>query len=855
MSVNKKLLINIASLTLFIMIMLGIGLLVGHRLDTLSANYTLVQLEKQSKLMAGVVRQQLDSHLKTLSFGAQYMSKMNLSWEQVVAVTAGHDDDSRGILRLDGETVYGRSFNPREYSGIIKSFHGNNAVCYVKDEGLLLTVPVFNKGNVRYVAYRFVEESAIPGYFKLDFYDGQGNFAIIDKKENFIYADSKIDTSTILEKDEIKPVRYALERRIAKSDTAAALVKYRGEYQFVLAAEIPDTEMYIVGMIPYKVVSEGIGKIGTLFLFVFGLLFLLFIVTLIFIFKEEKKILDTHELEEEKRAAEKASSAKSDFLANMSHEIRTPINSILGMNEMILRECEDANIRSYAQDIYSAGHGLISIINDILDFSKIEAGKMEVVPQAYEVCSLLNDVTNMVGSRAKTKNLEFVVDVDTKIPTRLKGDQGRIQQILINLLNNAVKYTNEGYVRLAVKQTSWNKDIINLQIDVTDSGIGIKDEDRVKLFNSFQRLDLQKNRNIEGTGLGLAITEKLVAAMGGTIDVQSKYGKGSTFTVVIPQQIVDFTPIGNFKERFEKFKQSQNKSNKTFTAPNAKVLIVDDNAMNLHVAKSLLKQTMVQVTLCSSGKECLEMIQKERFDIIFLDHMMPEMDGLETLRRIKEMKHNVSAGSPIIALTANAIVGVREMYLKAGFDDYISKPIEGKVFEALVRQYLPEEKVIPVDGEIARKAMVESAVQQAAPEIVSRKDEKKAVSVEELSPAENQQETPAELIVVEKGMVYCGDDKETYKEIVQVYIDEAEENIKKLEDCLASENWKNYVITAHAIKSTSLTIGAEGLSARAKAQEFAGKEDRIEDLKNDHADFIELYRKVVQAAEKVVQEV
>lgn len=539
-------------------------------------------------------------------------------------------------------------------------------------------------------------------------------------------------------------------------------------------------------------------------------------------------------LEQEKFAAEQANIAKSDFLANMSHEIRTPINSILGLNEMILRECEDPVIRGYAQDIASAGHGLLALINDILDFSKIEAGKMEIVPAVYDVASLLNDISNMISSRAKAKNLEFIIDVDTKLPSRLKGDKNRIQQVILNLLSNAVKYTNEGFVRFSLKQTDWNKDFMTLFIEVQDSGIGIKEENLGNLFNSFARFDLNRNRNIEGSGLGLAITKKLVGVMTGKINVKSKYGHGSTFTVEIPQQIVDFAPIGNFKEKFEKFKFEQKKHRETFTAPNAKILIVDDNAMNLHVAKSLIKQTLIDVTLCSSGKECIELVKKEKYDIIFLDHMMPEMDGIETLKALKSLERNCSAESPVVALTANAIVGVKEMYLSAGFADYISKPIDVKNFENIIKKYLPQSKIIPVGEEKFEKNSF--AVENVASDFMESSVIRNADS----------------FIDQKKGISFCADDLQTYKEILKIYIEESDENIKKLNGYFDSSDWKNYAILAHSVKSTSLTIGASEFSGKAKALELAAKESKSDFIKNAHSSFVETYKKVVENAKKLL---
>lgn len=419
-----------------------------------------------------------------------------------------------------------------------------------------------------------------------------------------------------------------------------------------------------------------------------------FVVALADIDDEIRKLeMYQQELKTAKDRAEEASQAKSSFLANMSHEIRTPINAVMGMNEMILRECKDPQVLDYAEDIKGASQMLLSIVNDILDFSKIEAGKMEIVDVKYDISSVLNDVTNMIGIKAEQKGLKLNIFVDDRIPSTLFGDSIRMQQVMLNLLNNAVKYTETGEVNFKVQVDRIEKDLVYLMVEVQDSGIGIREEDLDKLFQSFQRLDLSQNRTVEGTGLGLAITGKLVERMGGTIDVRSSYGKGSTFTVLLPQRIVTATPVGNFQTHYQEYKQKKDQKENSFTAPEAKVLVVDDNNLNLRVATHLMKYLQLQTFACTSGYEFLERIQKEHFDVIFLDHMMPGMDGIEALRESKTLINNLCAKTPIVALTANAIVGAKEMYLKAGFDDYLCKPIKPLELEHCLLKFLPKELV------------------------------------------------------------------------------------------------------------------------------------------------------------------
>ena len=366
------------------------------------------------------------------------------------------------------------------------------------------------------------------------------------------------------------------------------------------------------------------------------------------------------EFEKAKDEAERANEAKSLFLSNMSHEIRTPINAVLGMNEMILRECSDEQILSYADNIRSSGKTLLFLINDILDMSKIESGKMEIIPVEYEPAGLLMDLWNVIFLRAQEKDLSVRFSLDETLPRILFGDDVRIKQIVTNLLTNAVKYTPQGGVELhAAYERRGGEDIV-LTISVKDTGMGIKKEDMGKLFESFQRLDEEKNRNIEGTGLGMNITMSLLKLMDGEMKVESEYGKGSNFTVTIPQRIVCDEPAGDFESMKTRQEQSKKARGQIFEAPEARVLVVDDNAMNLTVFISLLKRTRMQITTASSGKECLTLVKKEPYHIIFMDHMMPEMDGIETLHEIQKMTDHPNQETPVIVLTANAVAGARE---------------------------------------------------------------------------------------------------------------------------------------------------------------------------------------------------
>ena len=399
----------------------------------------------------------------------------------------------------------------------------------------------------------------------------------------------------------------------------------------------------------------------------------------------------TVQLEKAKEEAERASKAKSDFLARVSHEIRTPVNAILGMNEMVLRESDDDEICNYAHDVKNSSLSLLSIINELLDSSKIESGMMEIIEENYHIGSVLNDLYSMVSIRAKEKELNLSFDVDEKMPQKYCGDAKRIKQVVLNILTNAVKYTTQGSVLLKVSCIKIEKEEAVLRYSIKDTGNGIKEENIAKIYDAFQRFDIEKNKNVEGTGLGMNIVQQFLKLMGSELEIESEYGKGSEFSFEIVQKVVDSTPIGDFKEKTP-YSVQESDQLQDFTAPDAKILVVDDNRVNIKVLKGLLKKNKIQTEEAMSGKECLALAGQNTYDLIFLDHMMPEMDGIETLHVMKEKK--LCENIPVIVLTANAIVGDRERYLAEGFDDFMSKPVIPQALNEVLLKFLPKEKIL-----------------------------------------------------------------------------------------------------------------------------------------------------------------
>ena len=541
------------------------------------------------------------------------------------------------------------------------------------------------------------------------------------------------------------------------------------------------------------------------------------------------------QLQDASDTAMAASEAKSQFLAQMSHEIRTPINAVLGMNEMILRESKSAEILDYATNIQSAGRTLLTLINSILDFSKIEDGKMEIVPVRYETIAFIDDLVNMISEKARKKGLEFKTEIDSSLPQSLYGDDLRIRQIVTNLLTNAVKYTHEGSVTLQMGGVELDADTFELHIMVKDTGIGIREEDMDKLFQSFQRLDEERNHNIEGTGLGIAIVRKLLDMMDSRLEVASTYGKGSEFSFSLTQKIIDRNPIGDYNERKLK-RMDENANNQYLTAAGAKILAVDDNDMNLKVITALLKRNKIVPELAESGQACIEMAKKNFYHIIFLDYMMPGMNGLETLKLLRREKI-LSDKTAVVMLTASAIAGMREFYLREGFDDYLSKPIDVAELEAILERHLPAELVsFEVVG--GKKISEPPAQVETAPP-----EDDEPVGEDEFSRRErkNFAETCPD-IDLDTGLQYCMDSKEFFIEMLTTFTDI--ERANKIQAAFDSGDWKNYQILVHALKSTSLSIGAANLSERAKNLEHAAKDNNIDDIKANHADLMAIYQKV-----------
>ena len=539
--------------------------------------------------------------------------------------------------------------------------------------------------------------------------------------------------------------------------------------------------------------------------------------------QKQKLIRFAMDIKEEQRRAEAANEAKSIFLANMSHEIRTPINAILGMNEMILRENRNEQIEEYATNIDSAGSSLLYLVNDVLDISKIESGKLEIIENIYELSSFIHDCYNMIAEKAEKKGLQLTVLCDPQLPSKLKGDESRLRQVVTNLLSNAAKYTEKGSITLSFDSSVHDGQLI-LMITVKDTGIGISEENKKNLFTQFTRFDMEKNRNIEGTGLGLALSKRLIDLMQGTIEMQSTYGVGTSVTLAVPQQVIDPNPVGDFHKNYSSAADKGRQYQQRFEAPDARILVVDDVKVNLKVLVGLLKSTKIQADTASSGRQCLEMVTQTAYDLIFMDHMMPEIDGVETYEKMKKLENSLNKDTPVIMLTANAITGIREQFLEAGFTDYLSKPVNGEKLENMILQYLPKEKLH----------------MKTADENISEGTDYPPV-LRELSRLYPK-------VDLSKGVTVCNDSYDVYIDILKTYAENLE--MPRLESSFEQKNAPDYQMYAHSIKSSSLSIGFSLLAEQALALENAAREEDWTFISANHSSFIEEFHLAVGAIKK-----
>ncbi len=822
MKTKTPLVFKIVRIIIFVLLPFLACSLMFVRMSVALRAYMETQTANNADYMGAIVAERLTAQIENLEQIADFFKDNRIDEDEMPTALERLLEDKRciscGILRLDGTPVCGEALISADYPAVKKAFTGKSMVRYRVGEDFLFTAPIYNGINIKYVLYEFIDKSVLFEDFEQYCYGGSGEIILADSSQGIaIPLKDSGDVYAYLN-DDMREMFMKLNLKMGLDNSAGIFYENPEGRYFWFASDVGLDNLYVVGRVPYDVVAGTVTAPMYMSLLVFVLMLALLTIGTINVMVADAKARESDELREAKQVAEIASKGKSTFLANMSHELRTPINVILGMNEMILREESDKDTRERAMDIKSAAQILLSLINDVLDFSKIESGKMNIICTEYSLVDMVRDLILLTETRAQQKSLNFEMEISPDLPVGLYGDDIHIRQVLTNLLTNAVKYTPEGTVTLRISGKKEGKNII-LHFEVEDTGIGIKEENISKLMIPYIRVDEERNRNVEGTGLGMPIIVNLLQLMGGKLNIKSVYGKGSKFWFDLTQKVVDNEPIGDIHKRMSDMLQDY-EYKVSFAAPDAKILMVDDNSMNRKLFVSLLKKTMVSVTTVSSGAKCLELVKQEHFDIIFMDYLMPEMDGVETLNRLCKLPDNKCKNTPVIALTANAFNGDREKYMQMGFDDFLSKPIVTEKLEALIMRFLPKDyvKFAPEDIENAANQAPEQTAVLPAIEGVNWDFARLHINDPELLMSTLQ---------------------DYYKNIISEL-----ENMSELAANTDTEDGLNsYRIRVHALKSTSAMVGILSVSEIAKLLEFAAKDGERDKIKTLNPILIEEMKK------------
>ncbi len=514
-----------------------------------------------------------------------------------------------------------------------------------------------------------------------------------------------------------------------------------------------------------------------------------------------------------------ANRSKNAFIANISHEIRTPMNAITGFAELLLQLDASDEVNEYASEIKSASNNLLAIINDLLDISKIESGHMELVPVPYYLHYLFTDIESVMSIPTGKKGIGFRINANPELPSQLYGDIVRIRQVLTNICNNAVKFTNDGYVELsATFSETDDPDTIMLEFGIRDTGIGIRKDDLELIFDKFRQVDMRLNRNVEGSGLGLSICRQLTALMNGTIEVDSVYGEGTTFTVKIPQKVLDRNKLSNY---LVVHKQEEKKKSMIY-APSARVLVVDDNPVNVKILRGLLLHYEIDSDTSLSGEEAVRMAGESTYDLILMDHMMPGMNGEDALNAIRALDDKDRSEVPVIAVTANAIRGMRDEFLRKGFTDYLSKPVETDKLEQILKDHLPSNLFVALEEE----------------------------------ESESEQELDLEIkgIDVDAGLAKVDGNTKDYMEILEIFVEYGPDKAGEIESFAKEHDYTNYVIAVHSLKSVAANIGAHQLFTMAKIHEFAGKNGNTGFVDSNYPKLVQLYKTIIGNIETSLDE-
>ena len=821
-----------------------------HRTQVILNNTLEKTVARQAADLSLLAEERFRQEFESLALAAELLaaSPNKIEEERIFSGLRGSEKNvSVGILSVQGEALSGSYISRRSFLGLPHAFRGQNVVDYSSRDGLLFAVPIRHGQNIRAVLYRRYGDTMLPDRFRLTAYHPGIHLLLYNNTGHLVvpYKNYSEEEKAFFSDPAVEKTLASLRKQLVTHRAAATAVEVDGQTRFLFISNLPETNCAVVGYIPWSVVAGDIAKVYERLLRSIGLLLLIFLAAGAYLFRVRRKAEESDALRREKELADNANQAKGAFLANMSHEIRTPINAVLGMNEMILREGTDPAIARYARNIRSAGRTLLDLINDVLDFSKIESGKIELVESDYRLSELLRNAVNMAKPRAEDKGLSFGLEVDETLPDALFGDMTRVQQIVVNLLTNAAKYTEKGSVDFRVSgEKNEEEQTVFLRFVVQDTGIGIRAEDKDRIFNNFERLDTVRNRSIEGTGLGLAITKRLAKLMGGDVVFESTYGVGSTFTATLLQKIDGDELVGDFAGRLSET-ETEPAYRAAFRAPDARILVADDNEINLLVVAGLLKKTEIQIETVSDGQAMLNRLAENRYDAVLLDHRMPGMDGVETLHAAKEMPN--AKDTPFLILTADAVTGMREQFLKEGFDDYLAKPLDGEKLEWTLMRYLPAEKLHAPDAPLpgGNAAPERHAAPPAVPETAGG-------------------ELPS--FDRELGLKYSGGQEDFYRELAAAFAKIHPEKREQLAAAFASESWGDYTDCVHALKSTSLAIGGCRLSAAARDIEMTArvllskeatddeKAQSLAKIRGFHESLLALYDELADAARTLAEE-
>ena len=842
-------------LLMFGLVMLGLAAVIYRSIDDLTSTYAKEKLADEAKAAANYYYDELHIEMEKLIGIAELLSEDDVDKQDenvkkaIEYVRYVYQSEPRiiiGIMSANTEQIYGEKLSVKEYRGILESLQGKEWISYTDTGGLLYTYPVIHKDNVHYVVYGLFSKSFIRDFHKTDAIAHLGDVAIMSKNGNVVipFNNNDQEEQNFLNSNSVTD---EFERLLSRHNFEAVPVDLKDTVfgrKYFFSAEIYKTSFVLAGAKDYDEALGSMSILPTIIVAIYLIFVIIVMILAIYLIVASVRVRESIELRAAKEEAEEASKAKSTFLANMSHEIRTPINAILGFDEIILREYSDPTLRQYAESIKSSVTTLLNLVNGILDYSRMEAGKITLAEEPYDLKTMITDLISMIKPRMDSKNLEIRCNINPDLPKVLIGDVVRMKQLVVNILSNAAKYTKEGYVELKVDYELVDKQNIKLKIAVKDTGIGMTKESLQKLFNAFERFDEDKNKTIEGTGLGMSIAKQILDKMDSEMVVSSEYGKGSRFAFEVVQRVYDWNTLG----QFDFHNSAKNSDTPTyqpeFVAPDLSILIVDDTEMNLIVVKGLLKNSKLNIDTATSGMEALSLIDAKVYDAMLIDQRMPEMDGIELIKRIRANKENENHDKPCIALTANSVKGVRESCLEAGFNDFLEKPVDGNTLEKMLKKYLPEDKLKEPDTTDIPETVKNDAeniqdLEEGAPvskESPEESEDSKAVSDNNLQELEEKG-----LINIRDGVMYAGD-MDMFINTVRFFRDNIDAKSDEIEELYFQEDFETYATKVHALKSSARIIGAADLSEHAKLMETAANENDIEYIRNNNLKLLDEYR-------------